>query len=167
MRTRPLPAPWSDWGEEYLMIFSAAAGNPLKRTLGIARTHDLNGPWRIDPAPILPPDEQIENASLYFEPASNTWFCFTNHVGFDGGEFTDAVWVYWTRDLNAWNPAQKAVVLDNANCTWSFRCIGLPTVLPVGRRLALMYDAAGGESVSHIHRDLGLAWLQLPLTVPG
>jgi predicted GH43/DUF377 family glycosyl hydrolase len=160
------PGPVVRLGQEYLMIFSAAAGDPLKRTLGIARTRDLNGPWRIDPAPMLPPDEQIENASLYFEPLNNTWFCFTNHVGFVGGEYTDAVWVYWTRDLNVWHPDQKAVVLDGANCTWSFRCIGLPTVLPVGSRLALIYDAAGGESVSHIHRDLGLAWLQLPLKVP-
>jgi len=42
------------------MFFSAS----MPRTVGIARTKDLDGPWPIDPAPILPRAEQIENASL-------------------------------------------------------------------------------------------------------
>ena len=54
----------------------------------------------------------MENSSLYFEPANRTWFLFTNHVGLDGFEYTDAVWVYWSKDLNHWDPAHKAVVLD-------------------------------------------------------
>ena len=81
-------------GEDYLMYYSAATvGPPVKRTLALARTRDLNGPWRLDPAPILPLDEQIENSSLYFEPANQTWFLFTNHVGIhpSGEEFTDAI----------------------------------------------------------------------------
>ena len=108
----------------------------------------------------------MENSSLYYEPATKTWFLFTNHIGLDGGEFTDAVWVYWTEDLNHWDPKAKAVVLDGRNCTWSKRCVGLPSVVQVGRRLAVLYDAPGGSSTSHMNRDVGLAWLELPLAVP-
>lgn len=156
-------------GDEYLMFFSAtvlARPGVVHRTLGIARTRDLNGPWAIDPQPIVPPSEQIENSSLYFEPSNNTWFLFTNHIGLEAFEYTDAVWVYWTRDLNRWNAADKAVVLDGRNCTWSKKCIGLPSVVRVGQRLAMFYDAPGGDSTSHMGRDLGLAWLDLPLRPP-
>jgi predicted GH43/DUF377 family glycosyl hydrolase len=146
----------------YLMFFSAS----MKRTIGIARTKDLEGGWTIDPAPIVPSDEQIENSSIYFEPVNQTWFLFSNHIGLDNlGEFTDAVWVYWTKDLNHWNANDKAVVLDGSNCRWSRKCIGLPSVVKVGNRLAIFYDAPGGESTSHMNRDIGLAWLNLPLTV--
>jgi Aminopeptidase P, N-terminal domain len=109
-------------GNEYIMFFSAS----MKRTLGIARTKDLNGPWTLDPQPIVPPEEQVENSSLYFEPSSTTCFLFTNHIGLEGFEYTDAVWVYWTKDLNKWDPAHKAVVLNGKNCSWSRKCIGLP-----------------------------------------
>jgi predicted GH43/DUF377 family glycosyl hydrolase len=157
-------------GDAYLMFFSATtmkAGNPcVQRTLSIARTHDLDGAWTPDPQPLVPIEEQVENSSLYYEPATKTWFLFTNHIGLDGGEFTDAVWVYWTHDLNHWNAADKAIVLDGRNCTWSKRCVGLPSVVKVGRRLAIFYDAPGGTSLSHMNRDIGLAWLELPLTVP-
>ena len=154
-------------GRDYLMFFSAAASPPIKRTIGIARTRDLDGTWAIDPAPIFSPEEQVENTSLYFEPATRTWFLFTNHIGVDDrGEYTDSVWVYWTRDLNHWNARHKAVVLDGKNCSWSKDCIGLPSVVKVGKRLAVLYDAPGGNSVSHMNRDVGLAWLELPLMVP-
>lgn len=147
---------------EYLMFFSAS----MKRTLGIARTRNLDGPWTIDPAPIVPPEEQIENSSLYFEPTNRTWFLFTNHIGLEGFEYTDAVWVYWTKDLNHWDASRKAVVLDGKNCSWSRKCIGLPSVVKVGNRLAVLYDAPGGDSKSHMKRDVGLAWLELPLAPP-
>lgn len=151
-------------GEDYLMFFSAS----FKRTIGIARTRDLDGAWMIDPRPIVPPDEQIENSSLYFEPSNKTWFLFTNHIGCyrNTPEYTDAVWVYWSQDLNAWDAANKAVVLDGRNCTWSKRCIGMPSVIVVGKRLAIFYDAPGGDSTSHMERDIGLGWLDLPLVPP-
>lgn len=153
---------------EYLQFFSAATSDGVtKRTLSIARTKDLNGPWTVDPEPIVPLEEQIENASLYFEPSIQTWFLFTNHIGIDGGEFTDAIWVYWSKDLNHWRVEDKAVVLDGNNCTWSTKCIGLPSVAPIDKRLAIYYDAPGGTSVSHMERDVGLAWLDLPLRVPS
>lgn len=152
---------------EYLMFFSASTDAPIKRCLSIARTKNLDGPWAIQPEPIVPPEEQVENASLYYEPSNRTWFLFTNHIGLaDGVEFTDAVWVYWTRDLTRWDPAKKAVVLDGKNCKWSRKCIGLPAAVKAGNRLAVLYDAPGGVSVSHMRRDVGLAWLDLPLTPP-
>ena len=93
-----------------------------------------------------------------------TWFPFTNHIGLDGGESTDAIWVYWTQDPNMWDAKNKAVVLDGRNCIWSKKCIGLPGVLKVGNRLAILYDAPSGNS--HMKRDIGLAWLELPLAPP-
>ncbi len=149
-------------GDEYLMFFSAS----MKRTLGIARTKDLNGSWTIDKEPIVSPEEQIENSSLYYEPANQTWFLFTNHVGLNSHEYTDAIWVYWSKDLNHWDSRNKAVVLDGQNCTWSKKCIGMPSVIQAGNRLAVFYDAPGGESISHMERDIGLAWLDLPLSPP-
>jgi predicted GH43/DUF377 family glycosyl hydrolase len=156
-------------GDQYLMFFSASTGYPgVKRTLSIARTMDLNGSWTIQPEPIVPPEEQVENSSLYYEPKNKTWFLFTNHIGINDKkeEFTDAIWVYWSRDLNHWDPKHKAVVLDGNNCTWSKNCIGMPSVVKVGDRLAMLYDAPGGESLSHMNRDIGLAWIDLPLKVP-
>lgn len=155
-------------GDEYMQFFSASTreNGRIKRTVAIARTKNLDGTWQIDPEPIVPLDEQIENTSLYFEPTNNTWFMFTNHIGFDGQyEYTDAVWVYWSRDLNKWNPRDKAIVLDGTSCIWSRRCIGLPSVVKVGERLAVLYDAPGADSISHMGRDVGLAWLDLPLRV--
>ena len=152
---------------EYMMFFSAASAPPIKRTIGIARTRNLDDAWTLDPQPIFSPEEQVENTSLYYEPSSKTWFLFTDHIGIDGrGEYTDAVWVYWSRDLNHWDARNKAVVLDRKNCTWSKSCIGLPSVVKFGKRLAVFYDAPGDDSVSHMQRDVGLAWLNLPLVPP-
>ena len=156
-------------GRNFLMFFSASTGYPgVKRTLSIARTADLNGAWQIDPEPIVPPAEQVENSSLYYEPKNRTWFLFTNHIGTDsrGGEWTDAIWIYWSKDPEHWDARNKAVVLDGDNCSWSKRCIGMPSVVKVGKRLGILYDAPGGESLSHMRRDIGLAWLDLPLVPP-
>jgi len=155
---------------EYLQFFSSTtkkAGNPcVQRTLGIARTKNLDGSWIIDPQPIVPIEEQVENSSLYYEKSNKTWFLFTNHIGIDKDEFTDAIWVYWTKDPNKWNPDNKAIVLDGQNCNWSKKCVGLPSVLVVGKRLALLYDAPGENITSHMKRNVGLAWLELPLSPP-
>jgi predicted GH43/DUF377 family glycosyl hydrolase len=176
-------------GGEFLQFFSASVkkdfgrGCEVKRTLGIARTKDLDGPWTLDSEPVAPLDDQIENSDLYYEPANGYWFLFTNHVGIlskadinpanmpesiEGNpeEFTDAIWVYWSKDPNHWNPEHKAVVLDGKNCTWAKRCIGLPGIIVRNGRLAILYDGAPGESVSHMRRHIGLAWLDLPLVPP-
>jgi len=154
---------------QFRMFFSASTPAPdVKRTLGIARANNLDGPWVVSPQPIVPQAEQIENSSLYYESKIKTWFLFTNHIGINGRneEFTDAVWVYWSKDLNRWDPRNKAVVLDGRNCSWSKNCIGMPSVAKLGKRLAILYDAPGGERISHMNRDIGLAWLDLPLSIP-
>jgi hypothetical protein len=46
------------------------------------------------------------------------------------------------------------------------QCIGLPGVVKVGDRLAMLYDAPGGDSVSHMRRSIGLAWIDLPIIPP-
>lgn len=156
--------------DEYLMFFSAAAyhGKQIKRTLSIARTKNLDGPWHVNSEPILPPDQQIENSALYFEPANKTWFLFTDHIGLDDrGEYTDSIWVYWSKDLNKWDAGKRAVALDRTNCPWSKRCIGMPSVVQVDRRLALFFDASADSQDSNMGRDIGLAWLHLPLKPPS
>jgi hypothetical protein len=50
--------------------------------------------------------------------------------------------------------------------------IGLPSVLKVGSRLAIFYDGNGsgqmpGGVKSHMDRDVGLAWINLPIIPPG
>jgi hypothetical protein len=160
-------------GDEYCMFFSAATNHPVRRGLSIARTKNLDGAWTVDPLPIIPPTEQVENTSLYFEPANGTWFLFTDHIGVapDGFEYTDAIWVYWSKDPDHWNADHKAVVLDTAGCSWSKTIIGLPSVIKAGNRLALFYDGSTEAKMphgvkSHMNRDIGLAWLPLPLTPP-
>ena len=160
-------------GSEYLMFFSASTGSPkIMRTISIARTKNLEGTWLIDSIPMLPPEEQIENSSLYFESTTKTWFLFTNHVGLkDKLEYTDAVWVYWSSDPNHWNPANKAVVLDSSSSKWSRHIIGLPSVVKCGNRLALFYDGNEESNMpkgvkSHMNRDIGLAWIELPILLP-
>jgi alpha-L-rhamnosidase len=159
---------------EYLMFFSASTDTPkILRTLSIARTRNLDSSWVLDLKPIFPSEEQVENSSLYYEKANKTYFIFTNHVGLkDGLEYTDAIWVYWSKDLTKWNPADKAVVLDSHNCKWSKHIIGLPSVVQVGNRLAILYDGNEASEIppgvkSHMNRDIGLAWLNLPLILPG
>lgn len=158
-------------GGEYLMFFSAAEhrSDGIKRTLGLARTPDLNSAWTVDPTPLLPVSEQVENSSLYFEASSSLWYLFTNHIGIHPEtleEYTDAVWVYWSFDLTRWNPEHKATVLDPHNCEWSPNIVGLPSVVKVGHRLALYYDGHTGKDLWHMERDIGLAWLELPLVAP-
>ncbi len=157
---------------EYLQFFSASVheGGPpkkIRRTISIARTNNLNGAWSVDPAPIVPLEEQIENTSLYYEKTDKTWYLFTNHVGIrNGHEYTDAVWVYWSKDLNKWDSSKKAVVLDARNCHWSPSVVGLPSVVKVGNRLAIFYDGLEGAAISHMGRDVGVAFLPLPLRTP-
>jgi hypothetical protein len=158
------------------MMFFAAGTDQNKRTLGIARTTDLDGSWTVDAQPILPNTEQIENSSIYYQQSTGTWFLFTNHVGIDasGNEYTDAVWIYWTQNPNSWNPANKAVVIDSSNESWSSKIVGLPSVIQVGGKLAIFYDGqavnppAGSDwTALHMNRDIGLAWLDLPIKTPN
>ncbi len=160
-------------GNEYRMLFSASTDHPIKRTLSYARAKDLNKSWVLDEKPFLPLNEQIENSSVYYEPVNKTWFVFTNHVGIRNGlEYTDAIWVYWTKDLENWNVENKAVVLDSSNCKWSKYIIGLPSVVKKGNKLAIFYDGNNAKEFptgagSHMKRNVGLAWLDLPIYLPA
>ena len=160
-------------GDGFLMFLSASTIGPVLRTLGLARTRDLNGSWTIGPEPLVPMEEQVENTSLYHDEARDIWFLFTNHVGVEEDvEYTDAIWVYWSKDLTRWDRGHKAVVIDRQNCPWSKHIIGLPSVIKVGNRLAIFYDGSPAEEIpseiqAHMKRDVGLAWLELPLILPS
>lgn len=164
----------------FTMVFSGstvAADGSILRTLGLAHTRDLDGRWEVEPEPLLPLTEQVENSSLYYEPDGDWWFLFTNHIGQADGhepvapqqttEYADAVWVYWAKDLHGFRPEAKAVVLDAATVGWSPRIVGLPSVLPIGGRLAVYYDGCREDTIGHGGRDVGVAWLDLPLRPPG
>ena len=153
----------------YLQFYSASFVDSMgtHRTLGLATTKNLNGTWKVSEKPLFPATEQIENSSLYFDKKLKTWFLFTNHIGIttDREEYTDAIWVYWSGDLYSWNKDHKAIVLDNENCLWAKGAIGMPSVIQVGDKLAVLYDAPGGDSISHMYRNIGLAWISLPLNM--
>ncbi len=146
---------------EYLMFF----GSP--GAIGIARSRDLLGEWVPDPKPFVDKHFDLENSSIYYEPENKTWFLFANHIRAIDPMFTDAIWVFWTKDLEKWESENRAIALDGVNCTWSKRCIGMATVTRIGNRLAMVYAAAGGDSTSHLGRDIGLAWYDLPLQSPA
>ncbi len=162
-------------GDGYVMLFSAATtiDGSIKRTLGLARTDNLDATWTVDVEPVLPLEEQIENSSLYFEKSNGLWFLFTNHIGVATGvaavspqgspEYTDAIWVYWSSDPTRWSPDQRAVVIDASDTGWSPRVVGLPSVVEVGNRLALYYDGSTRDAIDHGLRDIGVAYLHLPL----
>ena len=158
-----------NYKNEFLQFFSGSMPdeNGVKRTLGIARTNDLDGTWKVIDTSILPIDEQIENSSLFYDEGLKTWYLFTNHIGItkDKVEYTDAIWVYWSKDPFHWKKEDKAIVLDKQNCDWAKGAIGMPAVVKVGDKLAMLYDAAPGESISHMKRDIGLAWITLPIKV--
>ena len=144
-------------GDEYRMFFSGCG------YIGTARTHDLDAVWQLDKDAILSVANRIENTSVYYQPSDKTWWLFTNHIN----SGTDAIWVYWTKDLDHWNADDMAVVLDTNNCKWSKNLIGLPSVIKVGERLAICYDGQSDpKDMWHMRRDVGLAWLKLPLVPP-
>ncbi|VXB25899.1 Glycoside hydrolase family GHnc [Burkholderia sp. 8Y] len=163
-------------GNEYLQFFAAAqrVDGKLLRTIGVARAPTMAGPWTVDPKPVLPQAEQLENASLYFQQSSGQWFMFVNHVGLspDGTrEFSDAAWVYWTKDLNLWKASDKAVVIDGQSSKWAKAVIGLPTVIEKDGKLAVIYDgsatATNMPSIDdNLRRDLALSWINLPIKTP-
>lgn len=155
---------------EYVQYIAASTGGfggrTVQRTLAIVRTRDLDGEWTLDPEPILPLTEQIENSTLYFEESTGLWYLFTNHVGRRKGfESCDAIWVYWSRDPEKWDANNKAIALDYEHGTVSKDTIGLPSVIRHGDRLALFYDApdepATDRLLCHMRRHICLAWIDL------
>ena len=153
----------------FLQFFSGSTvtAHGLRRTLGIAQTENLASPWTVNPTPLLPLDTDIENSSVYYEPADGGWWwLFTNHISERAPAHTDAAYAYWSRDPTHWDSAHCAIALDTTICTWSKGVIGMPTVLPIGGRLAMFYDGVTGASQSNLGRDIGMATLPIPLLPP-
>jgi len=154
---------------KFLQFFSGATQDSLgiRRTLGLATTTNLDSTWNIRQKPLFPLSEQVENSSIYYNESSKTWYLFTNHIGLgtDKIEYTDAIWVYWSKDILNWDSNNKAIVLDKRNCTWAKGAIGMPTVIKYGNKLAMLYDAVPGNGTSHMGRDIGLAWIDLPIRI--
>lgn len=160
--------------KRYLMFYSGSCSGVTKRSLGIARTDDLTVSddfdkpagnfWQKDTAPILPPADDIENTSIWFERESGLYWLFTNHIYQNA--YTNSVWVYWSRDPEHWDAADKAVVLDASVSTWAHGAIGMPSVVQKDEHtLALLYDGVPGCGTGHLGRSIGLAELPLPLRV--
>ena len=122
----------------------------------------------IDNKPIFPVTEQVENSSIYYQKKNKTWFLFTNHVGIDsaGTRVYGCGMGLLVKGFKHWDTANKAVVLDGTNCSWSKGVIGMPTVIKAGKRLALLYDGYEGNDKGHMRRNIGLAWLEFPLKIP-
>ena len=172
---------WSGEGDmvnkKYLQFISGSGNGDgtVRRSIGIARTNDLGTAdaynalnpnfWSIDANPIVPATEDIENSSIYYEPANGYYFLFTNHIF--NNAYTNAVWVYWTKDIDHWNVNDKAVVVDINNNSWAKGAIGMPTVVQKdSSTLALVFDGCVGTSTSHLNREIGLVYLSLPLQIP-
>ena len=155
----------------YLMFYSGSCKGETKRSIGLARTDDPSTCdnfrkekghfWVKDALPILPPSEDIENSSLFFEEESGYWYLFTNHI--KDNSYTDAVWVYRTKDIFHWNAADKAIAMDARMSAFAKGAVGMPSVMRIGNKLALLYDGTVDGGIGHLHRHIGLAFLDLPL----
>lgn len=167
--------------KKYMMFFSAASYRgldprhpmSLARGVGIARTDDLDATddydkqagnfWQPDPDPIIPLEDDVENATAFYDTGEGMWYLFVNHIH-ESNQYTDAIWVYWSRDANRWNPEDKAEVLSGKTCAWTHGAVGMPTVARISpHRLAMVYDATADGSTSHFGRDIALAYIDLPI----
>lgn len=158
--------------KKYLMFYSGSCTGVTMRSLGIARTNDLSACddydkaegnfWEKDPEPILPPTEDIENTSIFYEESSGLYWMFTNHI--HDNAYTNAVWVYWSPDPEHWDPNNKAVAVDASVSSWAKGAIGMPAVIRTDENtLALLYDAVPGEGTGHLDRHIGMVHISLPL----
>lgn len=140
----------------------------MLRTSAIARTRDLDKSWNIEPEPIFPLTEYVENSSVFFDEKTKTGFLFTNPVGIHSKkeEYTDTIGVYRAKDANKWNADHKAVAINGSNRIGGTGAIGMPTVIRVGNKLAMLYEATEGSSTLHMQRSINLTWMDLPLQLP-
>lgn len=166
--------PHDPYSGKYLMFYSGSCSGITKRSLGIARTDrldltdkfykDKGDFWIKDPKPILPPEEDIENSSLFYEESSGIYWLFTNHIF--NNEYTDSVWVYWSKDIEHWSADNKAVVMDASVSSWAKGAIGMPSVIQRDEKtLVLLYDGVCGSGTGHLHRHIGMAEISLPLCI--
>jgi hypothetical protein len=150
-------------GGPYVMYFSGSSS--AGRSIGLTTTTDLLGTWTVDPAPLLPRSEELENAAVFRDEQTSLWWLLANHIHrtASGGPYTNAVWGYWSVSPTAFAASRRTVVLDAAVCRWT-RVIGMPSVTRLSsRQLALFYDGRGDHQPGHMRRDIALALLQMPL----
>lgn len=138
-----------------------------QRALGLAYAPHPDGPWTVLDEPVLPQEHQVENSSLDYDRTSVGGSGSPTMWAWPHRAWTDTIGVYWSKDPTQWDPACKAVAFDGHDCTWSRRRVGMLSVVSIGDRLAMFCDAPGGDGISHMRRDIGLAWFGLPLTPPG
>ena len=144
------------------------------RGVGIARTDDLTAAddydklegnfWGTDPRPHHPLAGRRGKRDAVSRRQRREMVSFVNHID-PSNSYTDAIWMYWTDDPNHWDAGNKAEVLSSRNCSWTHGAIGMPSVLRVGDRLAMMYDGSVNGDTSHFNRDIALAYIDLPLRV--
>ena len=158
--------------DRYLMFFSGACRPPMARSLGIASTNDLSctddcdsprpNHWRLREEPILSPKIDIENSSIYYEEENGTYFLFTNHI--KDNRYTDAVYVYCSKDPCRWDAECCKILVDASVSTWAHGAIGLATVTKAdAHTLAVVYDGVEGDGQGHLDRKIGYGTLPLPL----
>lgn len=158
--------------DRYMMFFSGACKPPMERSLGIATTNNLaqtddyDSPhpqhWKIWKDPILPPKIDLENSSVYYEEENGIYFLFTNHI--KDNSYTDAVYVYCTKDPYHWDPACSRILVDSTVSSWAHGAIGLATVAKMDdHTLAIVYDGVEGDGKGHLNRKIGFGTLPLPL----
>lgn len=144
--------------------FCTGCGAPV----GLAKTTNLSSTWSVTQSIIT--SDPVENTSLYYEVMNGLWWLFTNHIGPDanGINFDDSVWVYWSPSLTTWNESNKAVVLNRTNTQFGTGRVGLPSVLRVQNRLAVLYDGGGTPDnvFYNLNCSVALAWIELPLQPP-
>jgi hypothetical protein len=77
--------------KKYLMIYSGScSGDRMWRSMGIARTNDLSKTddhdkqkgnfWEKEKNPIIPPEHDVENSSIFYEESSGLYYLFTKMV---------------------------------------------------------------------------------------
>jgi hypothetical protein len=162
------PGPVMRWQGSWLMHLSGSSS--AGATVGLARAESLDGPWHVDRRPLLPQSERLENVALHHDAVTGLWWLFADHIGTapgsDGLLYTDAVWAYVSSDPTTFSPSKRVLVLDAEVCTWS-KVVGMPSLVPMDGGLALFYDGiAGRVRTDHMGRDIAMAFLPLPLTVP-
>ncbi|MFN2537548.1 MAG: twin-arginine translocation signal domain-containing protein [Mycobacteriales bacterium] len=162
------PGPVTRYGGYWLMHVSGFSSTGP--TVGVARAESLDGPWYVDSTPLLSASERLENAALHHDPATGLWWLFANHIGTkrgsDGLLYTDGIWGYVSDSPTSFSAAHRVLVLDEAAAPWT-RVIGMPSVVPALGGLAVFYDGiAGGVRTDHMGRDIGMAFLPLPLRLP-
>ena len=163
------PGPVTAYDGYWLMHLSGFSSTGP--TIGLARAESLDGPWYVDSAPLLSASERLENAALHHDPVTGLWWLFANHIGTtrgsDGLLYTDGIWGYVGSDPTSFSAEQRVLVLDTESAPWT-RVIGMPSVRPTAGGLAVFYDGIAGRTrTDHMSRDIGMAFLPLPVTALG